>query len=304
MRCVIFGGDGFVGYYTAMELSLHGHEVVVCDLNCKHKPELPDVEYRQIDIRHTAELEAFDFHPDDVVIHLAALQYSNKVPRFGQDDFFQNTNYIGTRNLLYYMEKSGCKKMIYFSSAMVYGRPMFLPVTVNHPLIPIGPYGRSKVMGEEMCRAYRELGFNITIFRPSFIYGMGRLGLMTKLLWLIHHNLPVPMIGNGNNRCNMVSAFHCAYAIRLAIEKNIPNRNYNLGSMYTGAIRKEIQFIIDYNNSKSIIVLINGTSAKMALATLNALGINLMHKEQYELADKDLILDTSDTERELNWRAV
>lgn len=70
----------------------------------------------------------------------------------------------------------------------------------------------SKLATERLAEEYRAKGFKISIFRPRLIIGPGRLGILVKLFKLIDLNLPVPMIGGGNNPYQFISVFDCASA--------------------------------------------------------------------------------------------
>ncbi|OWK24487.1 hypothetical protein AJ87_21295 [Rhizobium yanglingense] len=85
---------------------------------------------------------------------------------------------------------------------------------------PIGPYGRSKVGAERLLmQACREFGLHATIFRPRLIAGAGRLGILTKLFRLIRAGLPIPLIGAGKNRYQMIAVEDCVAAALAAVER-------------------------------------------------------------------------------------
>ena len=301
MRCIIFGGDGFLGHHTARALASQGVEVIVCDRRYDHAPELSSVHFEHIDIRNAEEVHRFHFSSDDVVVNVAAVQYHEKIPKTHRDEFFQQTNCRGTKNILEAMEKQGCRKFIYYSTDMVYGKPQYLPVDTRHPQVPFGPYGESKKISEGICRAFREKGFHITIFRPRLIIGPGRLGILEKLFWLVEHHLPVLMIGKGNNCYQMISVFDCVQAITCALRHDIPNREYNLGSKNPPTVRALLRSLIVERKSHSSLIATNGSAVKSTLAFLGKIGIDIMHKEQYMIADEQYIVDTSATEHELGW---
>lgn len=300
-KYIIFGGDGFLGRYLAERLIKEGNQVLICDLKKSVLPMYNLCEFFQVDIRDKTDLLQVPFESDDTVIHLAANQYHLKVPREGRKDFFFDVNYTGTENILKTMEQKRCTRLIYFSTDMTYGKPQFLPVTVDHPQVPFGPYGGSKKASEDLCRDYRNKGFHITIFRPRMILGPGRLGVLKKLFKLIEMNLPVPMIGNGQNCYQMISVFDCVSAIMKAIEKNIPNKEYNLGSDQPPTVYELLHDVIKEVHSKSILIKTNGNFVKASLALLGKIGIELLYKEQYEIADENYIVDISNTKRDLGW---
>lgn len=143
---------------------------------------------------------------------------------------------------------------------------------------------------------------NITIFRPRMIIGPGRLGILQKLFTLIKHNLPIPIIGNGSNNYQMISVFDCVSATISAIDKGCPNRTYNLGSKNPPSEIELLQNLITSVGSKSPILKTPGKVVKGILSIFENIGIEIMYKEQYMIADEQYILDTSLTERDLSWK--
>lgn len=300
MKVIVFGGNGFVGQWLVRELKKQNYEVLSSDLGAN--PLDGNVPYSQADIRDRDQLDKIPFFPDDIVVNLAANQYHLKVPPKNREAFFRDTNTIGTENILIAAKAKGCKRVVQFTTDMTYGKPQYLPLDTAHPQNPFGPYGRSKKEVEDICRNYRNEGLKITIFRPRMINGPGRLGILKKLFWLIQHNLPVPTIGAGKNCYQMVSVFDCVSAIVCAIKKDIPNEEYNLGSKNPPSTKKLLQGLVQRVGSRSPVIPTPGKLVKVTLGALGAIGLEIMYKEQYMIADEDYILDISKTERDLGWR--
>ena len=302
MKYWIFGGNGFVGRYLANALIERKEQVVVCDLhNTLHSDILSSCEYRCVDIRDTKALASLPITKEDVVINMAANQYHTKVPK-NREEYFRSVNTEGTRNLLAIMEQKGCTKYIMFSTDMTYGKPQYLPVDTKHPQNPFGPYGQSKLLSEQLCREYRAKGMNITIFRPRMIMGPGRAGILLKLFKLIDLNLPVPTIGNGHNHYQMISVFDCVSAVLCAIEKGIPNKEYNLGSENAPDVRALLQKTIRQAHKYSFVIPTPGKIVKAVLRFLDNIGLTLMYPEQFMIADEEYILDISETKKDLSWQ--
>jgi UDP-glucose 4-epimerase len=90
-----------------------------------------------------------DFRPD-AIIHFAGLKavgVSNEIPI----DYYEN-NVVGSLRLLAAMDQAGCTRIVFLSSATVYGEPKYLPYDEEHPLAPTNPFGRIKLMAEEIIR--------------------------------------------------------------------------------------------------------------------------------------------------------
>jgi len=300
-RYVIFGGDGFLGRYLAEMLIKQNKKVAVCDLKKSDLEIYDKSEYFLVDIKNIEGIRKINLSENDIVIHLAANQYHNKVPRDRRNEYFFDVNYTGTQNILQVMKEKGCNRLVYFSTDMTYGKPQYLPVNTCHPQNPFGPYGGSKKASEDLCREYRKLGFNITIFRPRMILGPGRLGILKKLFKLMELNLPIPLIGDGMNCYQMISVFDCVEATLKCIEKGIPNSEYNLGSQNPPNVYDLLSEVIKRVGSHSILLRTNGRMIKYLLALLGNIGIELLYKEQYEIADENYIVDISHTKNDLGW---
>ena len=302
MKHWIFGGNGFVGRYLANALVERKEQVVVCDLqDTIHEDILSACSYQKIDICDTERLSNLPIEREDVVINMAANQYHTKVPK-NREEYFRSVNTEGTRNLLAMMENKGCTKYIMFSTDMTYGKPQYLPVDTKHPQNPFGPYGQSKFLSEQICREYRAKGMNITIFRPRMIMGPGRAGILLKLFKLIDHNLPVPTVGNGHNHYQMISVFDCVSAVLCAIDKGVPNKEYNLGSENAPDVRSLLQNTIRQAGKHSFVLPTPGKLVKAVLRLLDELGLTLMYPEQFMIADEEYILDISETKKDLGWQ--
>ncbi len=304
MKYYIFGGNGFVGQYLSNTLIDEGKNVVVCDILPSLNTKIDQkAEFISVDIRDKAALNNIDFKPEDVTINLAANQYHTKVPR-NRKEYFFSTNLVGTKNILEVIFNKGCKNYIMFTTDMTYGKPQYLPVDIQHPQNPFGPYGQSKKACEDVCREYRKKGMNITVFRPRMINGPGRLGILVKLFKLIDLNLPVPTIGNGQNHYQMISVFDCVSAIQCALKKGIPNKEYNLGSKESPNITTLLEGVVRVADSHSFIIHTPGKVVKAILGFMDNIGLTIMYPEQFMIADEEYILDITETEKDLDWHPI
>lgn len=157
---LVTGGAGYIGSHTCVELLAQGYQVVVLDNLSNSKKEsvqrVQDIankslDFVQGDIRDRACLKAiFKKYDISSVIHFAgfkAVGESCEMPL----EYYDN-NVYGTIVLTQEMEKAGIKSMVFSSSATVYGDPEVLPITEDMPLSATNPYGRSKLMVEDICR--------------------------------------------------------------------------------------------------------------------------------------------------------
>ena len=301
MRHIIVGGSGFTGGFLAQQLLEEGEDFVIVDLAPPQDSALRQRSFLPVDIENPHALASLRLESEDIVYHLAARQYHKRIPRFGRSGFFDSVNVAGTRNILEHMERSGCRNMIYFSTDMVYGLPDAIPVQTDHACRPLGPYGKSKAAAEEICAAARLRGFKITVFRPRLIVGPGRLGIFARLFHLIAANLPVPLIGDGSNRYQMISVFDCVDAMRCAVRAGLPNDEYNLGSISPPTARKLLENLIERVGSRSYLIGTPGSLVKAVLAALDYAALTLLYPEQFLIADVNYLVDISKTERQLGW---
>ncbi|PTV77481.1 NAD-dependent epimerase/dehydratase family protein [Agrobacterium pusense] len=301
MKHIITGGSGFTGQVLAAKLIAEGEEVVIFD-----KTAPSDVEVAKAatpihgDVRSAADLARLPLSQDDVVYHLAARQFADSVPARGRNEWFAEVNVDGTKNVIAAMQAASAHKLVFFSTDMTYGKPIVCPVPPTHPQNPLGPYGASRKEAERLLRAAP--GLTPSIFRPRLITGPGRLGVLGKLFRLIKAGLPVPMIGSGANRYQMVGVEDCARAALLAVNAGCPPGPFNLGSEEPPTTRQLLQGIIDHARSTSILLPTPPAILKPVLGALDKIGATLLYPEQFEIADLDIMLNTSETSKVLGWR--
>ena len=303
MKHVIVGGDGFLGRHLARALVERGEEVVIASLHRSDDLDIyRTVPFVPVDITRPEQVAALPIAADDVVYHFAARLLMPIVRRSERKEYFWSVNHHGTENVLRHSLERGCRKVVYFTTDMVYGHTRTVPKTEDHPREPLGPYGASKVASERLCEAYRERGLNVTIFRPRLIIGPGRLGILARLFRLIDLNLPVPVIGDGRNHYQFISVYDCVSASLAAVDHGVPNAAYNLGSLNPPTVRELLNRLIREAGSRSFVLPTPAGAVKRVLGALDVLGIPLMDPEQYLIADETCILDVSKAERELGWR--
>ena len=160
MKILVTGGAGFIASHTDLELLNAGYDVVVVDnlsnscIEAIKRVEMlsgKKITFYENDIRDKEALERIFKKEDiDAVIHFAGLKAvgeSCKMPL----QYYDN-NVIGTVTLLEVMEQYDVKKLVFSSSATVYGDPQTVPITEEFPLSAVNPYGRTKLMIEDILR--------------------------------------------------------------------------------------------------------------------------------------------------------
>jgi len=171
MNILVTGGAGYIGSVAVRELIKAGHKVVVVDNLSKGKVNLVDKKalFIQGDLIDTSFLEnVFSEHSFDAVIHFAGYKAAGESM---QKPELYSENILGSVNLLNSMIKHGVKKIIFSSSAAVYGNPQYVPVDENHLTNPINYYGFTKLKVEEIISWYSSLkmltGINLRYFNVA-----------------------------------------------------------------------------------------------------------------------------------------
>ncbi len=157
---MVTGGAGYIGTHICVELLAAGHDVVVFDNFSNSQPEslqrVEQISGRKVtlvqgDIRDGESLAAaLTQYAVKAVIHCAGLKAVGESVE--QPLSYYDNNVVGTLRLLEAMRKAGTNTLVFSSSATVYGEPQYLPLTEAHPLSATNPYGRSKLMIEDMLR--------------------------------------------------------------------------------------------------------------------------------------------------------
>jgi UDP-glucose 4-epimerase len=160
MRILVTGGAGYIGSHTLLQLLRQRHEVAVIDNYSNSSPEAlgrvkqlanTDFDTHQCDIRDTSVIDSIfrNFLPD-AVVHFAGLKAVGE-SKWKPLDYYSN-NVCGSVEILNAMQRNGCKRLVFSSSATVYGRSDVLPNSEDHPLSTLNPYGRTKYFVEEIIR--------------------------------------------------------------------------------------------------------------------------------------------------------
>lgn len=190
MKILVTGGAGYIGSHTCLELLNAGHEVVVLDnLSNSSRESLRRVEeitgkalkFYQLDLLDEQGLEQlfFECRPFDGVIHFAGLKAVGE--SVAEPLMYYNNNIKATLNLCEVMVRHEVKNIIFSSSATVYGNPATVPITEDFPLSCTNPYGRTKLMSEDIltdiCQARQD--WNVVLlryFNPVGAHDSGRIG--------------------------------------------------------------------------------------------------------------------------------
>ena len=152
---LIMGGAGYIGSHTLRHLLDCGYECAVADnLVYGHREAVdPRAAFEKADLLDKDSLRnVFQKFRPEAVVHFAAFAYVGESVRDPRK-YYRN-NVAGTLNLLDVMREYSVDKIVFSSTCATYGEPQYLPIDEKHPQKPINPYGRSKLMIEEIFRDY------------------------------------------------------------------------------------------------------------------------------------------------------
>jgi UDP-glucose 4-epimerase len=250
MKILVTGGAGYVGSVVAEGLLKDGYQVLVLDnLRQGHREAVPEgARFVSADICDPASLEdVFQRHRFDAVMHMAAetaVEFSIIDPQ----RYFQN-NIIGGLNLLEAMCKHQVRKLVFSSSAAVYGEPQATPIEEAHAKVPVNAYGESKLMFEHILEWYgKAYGMKHISLRYFNAAGASkRLGedhhpethlIPNTLKAALNGNNPVSVFGtdyptkDGSCIRDYVHVIDIARAHILALERleDLSGQAYNLGN--------------------------------------------------------------------------
>ena len=217
MKILVTGGMGYIGSHTVVELQQAGHDVVVVDNLSNAVVSVQErvqritgkaFQFEEADIRDRAAMERiFGAHKVEAVIHFAGLKAVGE--SVAQPLRYYDNNVNGSVILFETMAKFGVKTIVFSSSATVYGDPASVPIREDFPLSATNPYGRSKLMIEDILRdlAKAEPEWRIALLRYFNPVGAHESGLIGEEPNGIPNNL-VPYIAQvANGQRDKLSVF-------------------------------------------------------------------------------------------------
>lgn len=225
MKVLVTGGAGFIGSHVVDQLVQANHQVVVVDDGStgdwRHTPDRV-VKY-PISITSPDLNKVFEQEMPEVVYHLAAqidVQRSQREPLF---DAYMNI--IGTLQVLECCQFYGVRRIVYSSSAAVYGNPQYLAVDEEHPISPLSAYGLSKYTPETYIRLYHEQcrSLEYTVLRYANVYGerqipKGEGGVVSIFVDNMLQHRQSAIFGDGTQTRDFVHVRDVARANVLALE--------------------------------------------------------------------------------------
>jgi len=266
-RVLVIGGAGFIGSHVVRELLKEPvREVIVYDNFARGKIEnieepLQDKrcyvypyggDIRDIDILDSA-MKGVDY-----VFHLSALWllHCNDFPRAAFE-----VNIEGTFNVLELCVKNKVKKLVFSSSASVYGDAIETPMTEDHPFNNRTFYGATKIAGEAMCTAFHyRFGLPVIGLRYANVYGpyQDEKGVYTGIIPIVLNKIdsgePITINGDGSQAYDFIYVEDVARANICALKSNKDFGFYNVGTGVQTSIKELVQLILNITGAKNDVV--------------------------------------------------
>ncbi|MGQ9682052.1 MAG: NAD-dependent epimerase/dehydratase family protein [Anaerolineae bacterium] len=237
MRACVTGGAGFIGSHVVRLLVETGWDVVVLDnLYSGHRRNLepyPQIRLILGDVRHPAAIDRA-FAGVDAVFHLAASVGNARSIEHPIHD--SDVNVLGTLQVLEGARRHGVRRLIFSSSAAVYGELRTLPIAEDHPTEPDTPYGASKLAAEKLCLAYAKVhGLQVVCLRYFNVYGTNQRydpygNVLPVFARQVSLGEPLTVFGDGEQTRDLVNAQDVAQAnVKACLAEGVVGV-YNIGS--------------------------------------------------------------------------
>lgn len=262
MKLLVTGGAGYIGSHTVKHLVQQGHEVVVLDnFSRGHRWAVKWGPVEEVDLLDYEGLSAaFRRHRFEAVVHFAAFALVGESVR--RPELYYRNNASGSLNLLQAMAEHNVGRLVFSSTCAVYGNPTTPTLDEGHPKNPVNPYGRSKLMVEQMIEDFRQAyGLKACCLRYFNACGCdpeGETGevhdpethLIPCIFNSLHRGEPLQLYGtdyptpDGTCIRDYVHVLDLASAHRLALEKldDCPPA-VNLGTGRGHSVREVIQTV-------------------------------------------------------------
>ncbi|ASF40745.1 UDP-glucose 4-epimerase [Halobacillus halophilus] len=253
-KVLVTGGCGFIGSHIVENLLEEGFKVAIVDnLQSGKLKNIPDnVEFYEKDITSPDIVDTIVNIKPNYIIHQAAqVSVFESICDIKKDS---EINIQGSVNVINAAKEADVNKIVFASSAAVYGNPEYLPIDVNHSTIPLSPYGLSKYTVEQYLRIAKEhYNIDYTVLRYSNVFGpkqdaRGEGGVISIFADRIINKADVTIFGDGEQTRDFIYVKDVARANVNAI-KNGHGKIYNVSSGEKISINQLFEQMIRINNS-------------------------------------------------------
>lgn len=252
-KVLVTGGAGFIGSHLSHRLAERGYDVVILDKLIRGKfayikglVDAKKAKFLEGDIRSQSAVRdavrgaKYVFHEAAVCIN-----YSQKYPEESID-----INVNGSFNVFKAAADAGVKKLIFASSASVYGNPVQLPMTEDHPLNPITPYCVSKIADEYFLKIFGPKGLKYVILRNFNVYGPRQsvdafyTSVIVNFMKNVREGKPPVVCGDGSQSMDFINVHDVVDANMMAMESDVSGEIFNLGSGTSTTVRQIAETVI------------------------------------------------------------
>lgn len=294
---LITGGSGFLGINMVRKLFELGEtHIRTIDIAEFDYPEKDKVDAVLGDVR---DLDAVRKCMKDVkyVIHTAAA-----LPLYKEKDIF-STEVDGMRNVLIAAQEEGVERVVDISSTAVYGVPDHHPLFETDKMDGVGPYGKAKILAEEVAVEFRQKGMCVPIIRPKSFIGKERLGVFVLLYDWAYEGHNFPMIGSGKNRYQLMDVEDLCDAIwlTLTVDSAKANDTFNIGAREFTTMREDYQAVLDKAGHGKRIIGFPARPVIWALRILEFLHLSPLYMWVYETACEDSFVSIEKAEKILGF---
>jgi len=292
----ISGGAGFLGLHLARRLLADGASVRTLDLAALDDAELEGkLEEIRGDVRSEADARAL-VRGAEIVVHAAAA-----LPIQSSREAIRSVNVEGTATVLAAALEEGVRRVVVISSTAVYGVPERHPIHEDDPLVGVGWYGESKIDAELLCGAFGRRGLDVAIVRPKTFVGPERLGVFEILFDWIREGRRIPILGDGANLYQLLAVEDLVDAVVRCFDAPVAGEALNVGAGRFGAVRDDLQALIDHAGSGSRLWPVPVRPAELSLRALELARLSPLAEWHYRTAHKDSFVSIDKARRLLGW---
>lgn len=249
MKVLVTGGAGFIGSHVVEKLLKENCQVTILDnLSTGLKENIPSAaNFVTMDIRSPEVLALFEKERFEYVIHLAAqtmVHKSLEAPAYDCD-----VNVAGTVNILEACRKTNVKRIVFASTAAVYGDVQSLPVLETAPTAPTSFYGLSKLTCEQyLALYYKVYGLSYIVLRYANVYGErqgdgGEGGVISIFARKIHENQSITIFGDGEQTRDFIYVGDIAAANYQSLRSVAGNTTYNISTQTETTVNTLIEYM-------------------------------------------------------------
>jgi UDP-glucose 4-epimerase len=260
MKVLVTGGAGFIGSHIVDQLILAGHEVAVLDdLSTGALQNVnTDASFVKLSVLDSGLMEVFERERFDAVFHLAAQTIVSS--SLEHPDVDAQINVLGTLQVLEGCRRTGVERIIFASSAAVYGDVTALPVPEEAPKHPASFYGLSKLTAEQYIRMYHDLyGLHYVILRYANVYGerqgdRGEGGVVSIFSRGVQHGKPLTIFGDGSQTRDFIYVGDVAAANVQSISSCEIDRIMNIGTQTETSVNKLTELLAEVSGTAVSVV--------------------------------------------------